>query len=178
MHKDMSQILFDQETIEQRVSQLAVDISKDYEHKHPIIIGILKGSFMFLSELVKRLTIPVQIDFMAISSYGAGTTSSGSIKIRKEIDAEIKDRDIIIIEDIVDTGISMNSLVKHLKMKKPATVKICTLLNKPAARKIEVKIDYKGFDVEDKFIVGYGLDYAENYRQLPYIAILKEEIYR
>ncbi|MFA5498267.1 MAG: hypoxanthine phosphoribosyltransferase [Candidatus Cloacimonadia bacterium] len=178
MHKDMSQILFDQETIEQRVSQLAVDISKDYEHKHPIIIGILKGSFMFLSELVKRLTIPVQIDFMAISSYGAGAASSGSIKIRKEIDAEIKDRDIIIIEDIVDTGISMNSLVKHLKMKEPATVKICTLLNKPAARKIEVKIDYKGFDVEDKFIVGYGLDYAENYRQLPYIAILKEEIYR
>ena len=178
MSKDVSAILLDEQTIQKRVSEIAACISKDYEHKTPVIISVLKGSFIFLADLVRCFTIPVEIDFLAVSSYGKSTKSSGVVSINKDLDIDISNRDVIIVEDIVDSGLSLQYIVDYIGKHGAASVKTCVLLDKPSAHKDEIKIDYKGFDIGNKFVVGYGLDFAEKYRNLPYVGILKEEIYK
>ncbi len=178
MKHSISAILFDENEIQTRISDLASQISKDYESKNLVIICILKGSFVFLADMIRWFTIPVKIDFMAISSYGNRTESSGEVTIKKDIDIDIKGKDVLILDDIVDTGISMTFLFDHLKKYRPNSIRSCALLVKQKPRLREIKIDYKGFEIEDDFVIGYGLDYAEKFRNLPYIGILKEEIYR
>lgn len=178
MIRDISAILLDEETIQKRISELAASISKDYEDKNPIIISVLKGSFIFLADLVRALTIPVEIDFLAISSYGSSTVSSGIVSIKKDLDLDVTNRHVIIVEDIVDSGLSLKYIVDYIAKHKAASVKTCVLLDKPTAHKDVIKIDYKGFDIGNDFVVGYGLDFAEKYRNLPYVGILTEEVYK
>lgn len=177
MNCDISQVLFDERRIQDRIKELAHQITTDYSNKQPVIISILKGGFVFMADLVRSITIPIEIDFLAISSYGSGTSSSGIVKIKKDIDLDISGRDVIIVEDIVDSGLSLQYIRDYISKHKPASIKVCVLLDKPDAHKIEVKFEYVGFDIGTEFVVGYGLDYNEKYRNLPYIGILKEEIY-
>lgn len=177
MNCDISAVLFDERRIQTRIREIGQEINSDYEGKVPVVIGVLKGGFVFLSDLIRAITIPLEIDFLAISSYGAGTSSSGVVKIRKDIDIELADRDVIIVEDIVDSGLSLQYIKDYIWKHKPASLRTCVLLDKPKAHKIEIFFEYVGFEVGDEFVVGYGLDYAELYRNLPYIGILKEECY-
>ncbi len=177
MKKDFEKILFTSREIQEKISELGEKITKDYKHGKPVIIGILKGAFIFMADLVRAIELPVEIDFFAVSSYGMQAQSSGVVKIKKDIDADIFGKDVIIVEDIVDTGLTLNYIKDYIKSHKPKSVKICTFLDKPKAHKTEIQIDYLGFEIENHFVVGYGLDYAEKYRNLPYIAILKKEIY-
>ncbi|MCK9329107.1 MAG: hypoxanthine phosphoribosyltransferase [Candidatus Cloacimonetes bacterium] len=177
MNCNLSAVLFDEGTIQKRIRELGAELSTEYTHKNPILVCILKGAVTFMTDLMRHMTIPLEIDFMSISSYGESTISSGVVKIRKDIDSDIADRHILIIEDIVDSGLSLHYLKEYLIKHKPASVKTCVLLDKPTAHKVPVDIEYKGFEIENEFVVGYGLDYAEKYRNLPYIGILKEEVY-
>jgi hypoxanthine phosphoribosyltransferase len=177
MNQDITQVLYDEEAIQRRIQEIGNQISADYVDKNPILINILRGGVIFLADLVRNITIPMEMDFMSISSYGDSTVSSGVVKIRKDIDTDICGRHVIIVEDIVDSGLTLEYLIEYLKQHKPASVKTCVLLDKPKAHKVDVEVDYKGFDIGNEFVVGYGLDYAEKYRNLPYIGILKEEIY-
>jgi len=177
MRNDIEKILITETELQEKVKQLGEQISKDYEGKNPVLICILKGGIVFLSDLMKNITTHVQLDFMSLSSYGDSTKSSGVVKIKKDIDADILNRDVIIVEDIVDSGLTLKYLDDYFVQHNPASVKICTLLDKPKAHKIDLKIDYVGFEVGNEFVVGYGLDYAQKYRNLPYIGILKKEIY-
>lgn len=177
MNCDISAVLFDERRIQNRIREIGQQINTDYEGKVPVIIGVLKGGFMFLSDLVRAVTIHVEIDFLAISSYGAGTSSSGVVKIRKDIDIDLNERDVIIVEDIVDSGLSLQYIKDYIWKHKPASLRTCVLLDKPNAHKIETSFEYVGFEVGNEFVVGYGLDYGERYRNLPYIGILKEECY-
>ncbi len=178
IHKDMSKILFDEETIQKRIKELGKEITKDYEGKKPVIICILRGAVIFMTDLVRAIDLPVEIDFFSISSYGNSTKSSGIVKIRKDIDTDISGRDVIVVEDIVDSGLSLEYIYEYLKHHNVKSAKVCVLLDKPKAHKVDIKIDYRGFDVGNEFVVGYGLDYGEIYRNIPYIGILKEEIYK
>ena len=175
MNYVISAILLDEEKIQKRICELAACISKDYEGKNPVIISVLKGSFIFLADLVRTFTIPVEIDFLAVSSYGSSTRSSGVVRIKKDFDVDVSGRDVMIVEDIVDSGLSLKYIVDYINHHGASSVKTCVLLDKPAAHKDEIKIDYLGFEIGNDFVVGYGLDYAEKYRNLPYVAILKEE---
>ena len=166
--------LLRKEDIERKVEELAKEIKREYEGKNPILIGVLKGSFIFLSDLIRRLDFPLEVDFVEVSSYGMGKESSGKIRVRKGIRSDIKNRHVLIVEDIVDTGLTTKYLIDSLKKKKPASIKLCSLLSKPSRRKVHVDIDFLGFEVPDKFIVGYGLDFAEKYRNLPYITEVEE----
>jgi len=177
MNCDISAVLFDERRIQARIREIGQQINTDYEGKVPVVIGILKGGFIFLSDLVRAITIPVEIDFLAISSYGAGTSSSGIVKIRKDIDIDLAGRDVIIVEDIVDSGLSLQYIKDYIWKHKPASLRTCVLLDKPEAHKIETSFEYVGFEVGNEFVVGYGLDFGERYRNLPYIGILKEECY-
>ncbi|MCK9557534.1 MAG: hypoxanthine phosphoribosyltransferase [Candidatus Cloacimonetes bacterium] len=177
MNCDISAVLFDERRIQKRIREIGQQINSDYECKVPVIIGVLKGAFIFMSDLVRAVSIPIEIDFLAISSYGAGTSSSGIVKIRKDIDLDIAGRDVIIVEDIVDSGLSLQYIKDYIWKHKPSSLRTCVLLDKPEAHKIETIFEYVGFEVGNEFVVGYGLDYAERYRNLPYIGILKEECY-
>lgn len=177
MHKDIAAVLFDEEQIKARTLELGSLIAKEYEGKVPVLIGILKGGFMFMADLIRAVDIPMEVDFMAISSYGSGVTSSGAVKIRKDIDVNIEGRHVIVIEDIIDSGLSIRYIRDYLMRHKPSSVKVCVLLNKPEAHAKDLNIDYVGFNVGNEFVVGYGLDYDGLYRNLPYIGILKESIY-
>ena len=177
MNCDISAVLFDEYKIQARIKEIGGEISRQYQGKTPVFVGILKGGFVFLSDLIRSITIPIELDFMATSSYGSGTVSSGIVKIRKDIDIDIKDRDVIIIEDIVDSGLTLQYIKEYLSKHEPASVRTCVLLDKPEAHKIDVTFDYVGFNIGNEFVVGYGLDYNELYRNLPYIGILKEELY-
>ncbi len=165
-------VLIKREDVEKRIQELADTINKDYEGQEVTLICILKGSLFFTCELAKRLTIPVMIDFMQASSYGAGTKSTGVIQIKKELDESIEGKNVIVIEDIIDSGRTLNFLLKVLSDRLPKSLKLCTLLNKPDRREVEVEVDYNGFDIPDEFVVGYGLDYAQKYRNLPYVGVL------
>ena len=178
MNCDISAVLYDEYKIQARIREIGNEINIEYKGKTPVFIGILKGGFVFMSDLIRAISIPINIDFMAVSSYGSGTVSSGIVKIRKDIDIDIKDRDIIIVEDIVDSGLSLHYIVEYLLKHEPASVKTCVLLDKPDAHKIDVSFDYVGFNIGNEFVVGYGLDFNELYRNLPYIGILKEECYK
>ncbi|NLI60361.1 MAG: hypoxanthine phosphoribosyltransferase [Clostridiales bacterium] len=173
--EQIGEILISEERIKERVTELGAQISRDYKEKDLVAIGILRGGVMFMSDLIKEIKIPLSIDFMAVSSYGMSTKSSGIVRILKDLDDDIEGKDVLIIEDIVDTGLTLHYLMDYLKSRHPRSVKVCSFLDKPSRRKIEVPIDYLGFEIPDKFVVGYGLDYAQKYRNLPYVSVLSEE---
>lgn len=177
MEECVKKVLIDEETLQKKVRELGAQITKDYEGKDLLVVCILKGAVMFVSDLVKRIDLPLEIDFMAVSSYGNSTKSSGVVRILKDLNKEINGRDILIVEDIIDSGLTLSYLVDNLKSRNPNSVEICTLLDKPENRKANLNAKYVGFLVPDEFVVGYGLDYAEKYRNIPYIAVLKEEVY-
>ncbi|KPU42759.1 hypoxanthine-guanine phosphoribosyltransferase [Oxobacter pfennigii] len=178
MIRDVQEILLSKEQIQERVKELGEQITKEYAGKEPMLIGVLKGSVPFMADLIKEISVPCTIDFMAVSSYGASTQSSGIVRILKDLDSNIKNKDIIIVEDIIDTGYTLKYLIENLMSRKPASIKVCCLLDKPDRRKVALDINYRGFTIPDAFVVGYGLDYAEKYRNLPYIGILKREVYQ
>ncbi|AAK81139.1 hypoxanthine phosphoribosyltransferase [Clostridium acetobutylicum] len=177
MREDIKEVLLDEEKINEKVKELGKKISEDYKGKDLILIGILKGSVVFMGNLVKYIDIPCAIDFMSVSSYGNGTSTSGIVKVLKDLDSDVEGKDILIVEDIIDSGVTLKYLMGHISGKKPNSIEIITLLNKPERRRVEINVKYTGFIVPDYFLVGYGLDYAEKYRNLPYIGILKDEIY-
>lgn len=177
MHNDIQEILFTEEQIQDKIRELGQMISEQYKDRNPLIICVLKGAYMFMADLTKRITIPIEVDFMAISSYGQSTKSSGVVKIIKDLDMSVEGRDVIIAEDIIDSGLTLSYLVDVLERRNAKSVSIVTLFDKPAGRKVELEADYKGFILPDAFVVGFGLDYAEKYRNLPYIGILKPEVY-
>ncbi|MBQ7408586.1 MAG: hypoxanthine phosphoribosyltransferase [Clostridia bacterium] len=177
MYNDLDRILITSDQIQQRIAQIANTLDNDYADKNPVIVCILKGSTLFFSDLVKNMKIPVVLDFISISSYGKATKSSGEVKMIKDLSESIENRHVIVVEDIVDSGYTISYLVRMLSSRNPASIKICSLLDKPSRRQVEVAPDYCGFEVEDYFVVGYGLDYDEKYRNLPEIGVLKPEVY-
>src|SRR5690554_572552 len=179
MHNNIEEILFSEDKIQKKVQELGNQISNDYnKDDEVVVVGILKGANVFMSDLIRKIDIPIYIDFMAVSSYGCSTESSGVVRILKDLDLEIEGKHILIVEDIIDTGLTLKYLTDNLKTRNIKSLKICTLLDKPKRRKCDLNIDYRGFEIPDKFIVGYGIDFAEKYRNLPYIASLKEEAYK
>lgn len=177
MNDPIKEVLLTEEEIEERVSELAKEISEEYRGKDLLVVGILKGAVIFLSDLVKRLDFPVMLDFMAVSSYGKSSVSTGEVRILKDLDYSVEGKDILIVEDIIDTGLTLNYLKDILGKRGARSVKICTLLDKPERRTIGVSIDFMGFEIPDEFVVGYGLDYNEQYRNYPFVGALKEEVY-
>jgi len=179
MEEDVEQVLLSEEQIAQRVAEMGAQISLDYAGKDLMLVCILKGANIFLADLVRQITLPLSYDFVAVSSYGADTKSSGVVRILKDLDESVESKHVLVVEDIVDTGLTLrlSYLLENLRSRRAASVKICTLLDKPSRRRMDVPVDYFGFKVEDRFVVGYGLDYAGKYRNLPYIGILKPEIY-
>ena len=171
--EDNIRILLPEQEVNERIAELGRQISEDYAGKSVHLICILKGSVFFTCELAKRITVPVSMDFMSVSSYGAGTESSGVVKIKKDLDEPLEGRDVIVVEDIIDSGRTLSYLVKELGERKPAGIRLCTLLDKPERRVTDVKVDYVGFTIPDEFVVGYGLDYAQKYRNLPYIGVVE-----
>lgn len=169
------EVLLSEEAVDARIKELADQISKDYEGKSIHLICILKGSVFFCCELAKRITVPVSLDFMSVSSYGSDTKSSGVVRIIKDLDESIKDKDVIVIEDIVDSGNTLSYLLEMLGDRKPASLRLCTLLDKPERRRKPVHVNYTGFQIPDEFVVGYGLDYDQKYRNLPYVGVVKFE---
>lgn len=176
MEKDIERVLISQIEIEKNVQKIGAQISKDYEGTELIFVGVLKGCFIFMADLMRHVTINCSMDFMAVSSY-QGTTSTGAVKINKDLNEDIAGRHLILVEDILDSGITLNYLKNYLSVRKPASIKIVTLMDKPARRKADIHADYSCFEVPDAFVVGYGLDYNERYRNLPYIGVLKPEVY-
>ncbi len=176
MYENFQKVLISEETLQVKVKELATKLSEDYKGKNPLFICILKGSVFFTADLLRYLTIPCQIEFMAVSSYQSGTTS-GEVKLVKDLNIPINNRHVVVIEDIIDSGNTLSYLKRLLEQRQPASVKLCTLLDKPERRKVDLEADYVGFTIPDEFVVGYGLDYAEDYRQIPEICILKREVY-
>ncbi len=177
MEHDIQETLFSEEELKTRVEEIARQIERDYEGKEVMLIGVLRGSFVFMADLCRAIRLPCTLDFMAVSSYGSGTTSSGQVQITKDLSEDITGRHIIVVEDILDTGNTLFYLLNLLQHRHPASIKLCALLDKPDRRTKPVHADYSGFTIPDAFVVGYGLDYAEKYRNLPYIGILKPEVY-
>lgn len=178
MNKDIREILIAEDALQSKVAELGAKITEDYKDKDLLLVCVLKGAVIFVSDLMRQIDLPLDIDFMAISSYGTNTQSSGVVRILKDLNTSIENRHVLIVEDIIDSGLTLSYLVENLKSRGPSSVEICTILDKPDRRAINLDIKYTGFQVPDEFVVGYGLDYAEKYRNLPYIAILKEEIYQ
>ncbi len=166
-------ILLPEDEVDRRISEIGRQISEAYNGKHVHLICVLKGGVCFTCELAKRITVPVSFDFMAVSSYGSGTESTGQVKIKKDLDEPLEGKDVLLVEDIIDSGNTLSSLLELLWMRKPASLKICTLLDKPSRRVRDVKVDYVGFSIPDEFVVGYGLDYDQKYRNLPYIGVVE-----
>lgn len=177
MHPDCERILLDEKTIQTRVKEVAAQLDKLYEGRKPVVVCILKGSVVFFVDLIRNMQTPCELDFMAVSSYGAGTTSTGELKIKKDLAADITGRDVLIVEDIIDSGNTLYHLKKLLNTRSPASVNIVTLLDKPSRRQVPMEPEYTCFEIEDEFVIGYGLDYAEEYRNLPYVGILKRSVY-
>jgi len=175
--KDIKDILVNEADIKKMVAQLGQRITNDYEGKEIMVISILKGAVVFCADLIREIKVPVKLDFMALSSYGASTQSSGAVQILKDLDSSVEGRHLLIIEDIVDTGLTLKYLIGILNARGPASIKTCVFLDKPERRKVDVKIDYAGIEIPDAFVVGYGLDYAGAYRHLPYVAVLSPEVY-
>jgi len=178
MENNIGEILLDQKAIQGKVAELGALLDAEYKGKRPLMICVLKGALMFMADLTRAMKISLELDFMAVSSYGVSTKSSGVVRILKDLEAGIEGRHVIIVEDIIDTGLTLKYLMENLRSRKPASIKICTLLDKPSRRQVSLKPDYCGFEIEDKFVVGYGLDFAEEYRNLPFIGVLKPEAYQ
>ena len=177
LHPDVSEILLTKEQLEQRVSEIGAEITHDFAGREPLFVGVLKGCFVFMADLMRYVKLPCSIDFMAVSSYGSGTSTTGAVNIIKDLAQDIQGKDIILVEDILDSGVTLNYLTEYLSVRRPATITIATLMDKPSRRKAPVYARYAGFEIPDAFVVGYGLDYDERYRNLPYIGILKESVY-
>lgn len=178
LDRDIDHILVTEERLKAKVNELGAQITKDYEGRDLLLVSILKGSVVFMADLMRAIRMPCGIDFMVVSSYGgANTTSTGLVKIVKDLDQDLSGKDLLIVEDILDTGITLSHLVPMLKLRNPASVRLCTILSKPSRRKADIEPDYLGFEVPDEFVVGYGLDYDEKYRNLPYVGVLKPEVY-
>ncbi|HEX2142684.1 MAG TPA: hypoxanthine phosphoribosyltransferase [Candidatus Limnocylindria bacterium] len=177
MHDDVEEILLSDDQIRARVAELGAQLAADYADRDPVLVSVLKGSIIFLADLVRATPIPLSVDLMEVSSYGASTESSGQVRILKDLSNAIAGRHVVVVEDIIDTGLTLNYLLRYLDDKGPASVRICCLLDKPARRLAEIDIDYRGFTIPDRFVIGYGLDYAERYRNLPYIGVLKPSVY-
>lgn len=178
MEDIIKEVLVSEEDIRRRVRELGEELTKDYKDKDLMVIGILKGAVIFMSELVQNIKLPILMDFMAVSSYGKSSISTGEVRIVKDLDFSVENKDILIVEDIIDTGYTLNYLTDNLRKRGASSVKICTLLDKPERRKVDVPVHYLGFAIPDEFVVGYGLDFAEKYRNLPYVGALKEEAYK
>jgi hypoxanthine phosphoribosyltransferase len=176
LHEDVEEILLDSETVASRVAELGAQIASDYAGRDPVLVSVLKGALVFLADLMRAMDLPSSIDLMEVSSY-AGTETSGQVRILKDLSKPIEGRDVIVVEDIIDTGLTLNYLLGYLADRQPASIKICCLLDKPARRLAEISIDYRGFTIPDRFVIGYGLDYEERYRNLPYIGVLKPSVY-
>ncbi len=177
MQSDIKEVLITSDEIHQRVKDLAAEISRDYRDKNPVLVGVLNGAFVFLADLMRHLDLTCTIDFVSWSSYGKDTSSSGVFRIMKDLETNVESKHVLIVEDIIDTGLTLHYLLDNIRARKPASVKVVALLDKPSRRRIEAKADYLGFQIPDAFVVGYGLDFAQRYRSLPYIAILKPDIY-
>jgi len=178
LREDIDEVLIPEDALQARIRELGAAVSNDYAGKEPLLVGILIGAFVFLSDLQRAITIPCQVDFMATSSYGDATESSGIVRILKDLDQSIEGRHVLIVDDIIDTGLTMDYLLQTLKARYPASLRVCALLDKVPRRRREVRIDYRGFEIPDRFVVGYGLDYAGRYRNVPFVCVLKPEIYR
>ena len=177
MHDDIAEILVTEEAIKAKVAELGRRISGDYRGRNLLLVGLLRGAIVFLSDLMRAIDIPVQLDFIGISSYGA-STESGAVRLVMDLETDITGRDVLIVEDIVDTGKTLSYLVENLKARQPASLRLCALLDKPERRKVPITVDYVGFEIPDKFVVGYGLDFAEGYRNLPFVGVLKSSLYQ
>ncbi|MCG0314377.1 MAG: hypoxanthine phosphoribosyltransferase [Calditerricola sp.] len=178
MDQDIKEVLISEEAIREKVRELGQILSAEYAGKNPLVICVLKGAALFMTDLVRQMNIPLEMDFMAVSSYGASTQSSGVVRILQDLDTPVEGRHVLVVEDIIDSGLTLSYLIDLLKRRNAASVKVVTLLDKPHRRTVDLKPDYCGFVVPDAFVVGYGLDYAEKYRNLPYIGVLKPEVYR
>ena len=177
MKDDIGEVLFSEEKIASIVRNMGRQSSEDYVGKNLFMVSVLKGSLVFMADLMRAVTIPCSIDFLSVSSYGNGTASSGEVRILKDLDCSLEGKDLLIVEDILDSGMTLSFLLKTLSARNPASIRLCTFLDKPERRRVDIRPDYVGAEVPDKFIVGYGLDYAEKYRNLPYIGVLKPEVY-
>ncbi len=177
LHKDVERILISEEQLKNRVAEIGREITLDYQGKNPLLVSVLKGSIVFMADLMREVKVDCEIDFMSVSSYGRSSTSSGVVRILKDLDHDIAGKHIIVVEDILDSGLTLSYILEMLKSRGAASIRLCTLLDKPERRKVSVAVDYSGFTVPDYFVVGYGLDYGETYRNLPYIGILKPEVY-
>jgi hypoxanthine phosphoribosyltransferase len=176
VHADVGEVLIDEDTLRNRIVELGAEISADYEGRDLLLVGVLKGAIFFISDLMRELRVPCEIDFMAITSYGAGTDSSGVVRILKDLEINISGRDVLVVEDIIDSGLTLSYLRRTLAARKPASLEICTLLTKPERREVEVPVRYVGFEIPNQFVIGYGLDFAERYRNLPYIGVLHPDL--
>ena len=172
----IGEILIDEETLAARVAELGAEVSADYEGRDLLLIGVLKGAVFFMADLMRHLTVACEVDFMAISSYGDATDSSGIVRILKDLDISIEGRDVLVVEDIIDSGLTLSYLIRTLESREPASLEVCALLTKPSRREIDVRVRYVGFEIPNKFVVGYGLDFAERYRNLPYVGVLDEHL--
>jgi hypoxanthine phosphoribosyltransferase len=177
MEEDVEEVLLTSEAIQEKTIELARQITSDYQGKDLLLTCILKGGLVFLADLMRQIHLPLEIDFMAVSSYGDRTESSGVVRILMDLETNIEGRNVLIVEDIIDTGRTLNYILQNLQTRRPASIKICCLLNKPARRILDIPLDYVGFEIPDKFVIGYGLDYGEIYRSLPFVGVLKPELY-
>lgn len=175
-HADVGEVLIEQAVLRARVEALGLEISQDYAGRDLLLVGVLKGAVFFMADLMRELSIPCEIDFMAISSYGAGTDSSGVVRILKDLDINIAGRDVLVVEDIIDSGLTLSYLLRTLRARRPASLEICALLTKPERREIDVPVRYVGFEIPNRFVIGYGLDHAERYRNLPFIGVLRDDL--
>ena len=176
LERAVGEILIDRETLAARVAELGAEVSADYEGRDLLLIGVLKGAVFFMADLMRHLTVPCEVDFMAISSYGDATDSSGIVRILKDLDINIEGRDVLVVEDIIDSGLTLSYLIRNLESREPSSLEVCALLTKPSRREIDVPVRYVGFEIPNKFVVGYGLDFAERYRNLPYVGVLDEHL--
>jgi hypoxanthine phosphoribosyltransferase len=176
LQQGVGEVLIDADAVRARVAELGDEISRDYEGRDLLLVGVLKGAVFFMADLMRHLTIPCEIDFMAISSYGTATDSSGVVRILKDLDINIEGRHVLIVEDIIDSGLTLSYLRRNLEAREPATLEVCALMTKPERREIDIPVRYVGFEIPNKFVVGYGLDFAERYRNLPYVAVLADEL--
>ena len=176
LERAVGEILIDEETLSARVAELGVEVSADYQGRDLLLIGVLKGAVFFMADLMRHITVPCEVDFMAISSYGDSTDSSGIVRILKDLDINIEGRDVLVVEDIIDSGRTLSYLMRNLASREPASLEVCALMTKPARREIDVPVRYVGFEIPNRFVVGYGLDFQERYRNLPYVAVLSQEL--
>jgi hypoxanthine phosphoribosyltransferase len=176
LERAVEEVLIDQQTLQARIVELGEEISADYAGRDLLLIGVLKGAVFFMADLMRRLTVPCEIDFMAISSYGAATDSSGVVRILKDLDINIEDHHVLVVEDIIDSGLTLSYLIRNLEARNPASLEICALMTKPERREIDVDVRYVGFEIPNRFVIGYGLDFAERYRNLPYVGVLHPDL--